>query len=105
MRKVREYGKEIARLTKLCAELGAKLVEITREYHYFYAVFVSRGIAIAVYMHELMQTQDRFAAAQSAPGNGSSVMKKRNAAIYKLNALTIEFNYLVDKCNKLSKSR
>ena len=33
MRKVREYGKEIARLTKLCAELGAKLVEITQEYH------------------------------------------------------------------------
>jgi len=129
-RKVREYEKEIARLTELRAEVEAKLVEVTREYNDLSADSVFRGITIAVYMRELMQTQANFAAAQSALGKGGSVMKEhsaavtaqnsaiekqnemlkqlakeRDSAIEKLNTRTLEFNELVEKYNKLSKSR
>lgn len=129
-RKVSEYEKEIARLTELRAEVEAKLVEVTRDYNDISRDSVARGITIAVYMRELMQTQARFAAAQSALTQGSSAMKERNAAvtgqnsaiekqnellkqlarerdaaIEKLNTRTREFNEVVEKYNKLAKQR
>jgi chromosome segregation ATPase len=129
-RKVKEYEKEIERLTELRAEVEAKLVEVTREYNDLSGDSVARGITIAIYMRELMQTQANFAAAQSALGQGSAVLKDHNAAvtaqnsaiekqnallkqlanerdtaIEKLNARTREFNELVEKYNKLGKER
>jgi len=129
-RKVKEYEKEIERLTELRAEVEAKLVEVTREYNDLSRDSVALGITIAVYMRELMQTQANFSAAQSALGQGSNVMREhsaavtaqnaaiekqnellkqlareRDSAIEKLNARTIEFNEMVEKYNKLSKQR
>ncbi len=129
-RKVREYEKEIERLTELRAEVEAKLVEVTREYNDLSADSVSRGIVIAIYMRELMQLQHGLEATQLAFGKGTEALKEHNtavtaqnstiekqnemlkqlakerdAAIEKLNARTIEFNELVEKYNKLSKSR
>lgn len=129
-RKVREYEKEIARLTELRAEIEAKLIELTREYNDLSRDSVARGITIAIYMRELMQTQAGFEAAQLALGQGSDAIKERNAAvtsqndaitrqnellkqvaaqrddaITQLNARTREFNELVEKYNKLAKER
>lgn len=129
-RKVREYEKEIARLTELRAEVEAKLVEVSREYNDLSADSVARGISIAIYMRELGQVQHGLAATQLAFGKGSAAIKdhnsvvtsqnnamekqnellkqlveERNEAISKLNARTREFNDLVEKYNKLAKSR
>ena len=129
-RKVREYEKEIARLTELRAEVEAKLVEVTREYNDLSNDSVARGIVIAVYMRELMQVQSGLQATQLAFGKGAEALKEHNAAvtgqnsaiekqnellkqlarerdaaIEKLNARTREFNEVVEKYNKLSKSR
>jgi chromosome segregation ATPase len=129
-RKVREYEKEIARLTELRAEVEAKLVEVTREYNDLSADSVARGITIAIYMRELMQMQRGLEATQLAFGKGADAIKshntvvttqnsamekqnellkqlvdERNDAITKLNARTREFNELVEKFNKLAKSK
>lgn len=129
-RKVREYEREIERLTELRAEVEAKLVEVTRDYNDLSADSVARGITIAIYMRELMQTRAGFEAAQLALGQGGAAIKERNTAvteqnaaiekqnvmlkqlaaerdtaIEKLNARTREFNALVEKYNKLSTSR
>ena len=94
-RKVREYEKEIARLTELRAEVEAKLVEVTREYNDLSRDSVARGITIAVYMRELMQTQANFATAQSALGQGSNVMKEHNAAVTAQNSAIEKQNELL----------
>lgn len=129
-RKVREYEKEIARLTELRAEVEAKLVEVTREYNDLSADSTARGITIAIYMRELLQAQAGFEAAQLALGKGGDALKERNAAvtaqnsaiekqntmlkqlaaerdaaIEKLNIRTREFNELVEKYNKLAKAQ
>ncbi|MCF7785465.1 MAG: hypothetical protein K9N47_05040 [Prosthecobacter sp.] len=129
-RRVREYEKEIARLTELRAEVEAKLVEVTREYNNLSADSVARGITIAIYMRELMQMQRGLEATQLAFGKGADAIKshnsvvttqnsamekqnellkqlvdERNDAISKLNARTREFNDLVEKYNKLAKSK
>lgn len=129
-RKVREYEKEIERLTELRAEVEAKLVEVTREYNDLSNDSVARGIVIAVYMRELMQVQSGLQATQLAFGKGAEALKEHNAAvtgqnsaiekqnellkqlarerdaaIEKLNARTREFNEVVEKYNKLSKQR
>jgi len=129
-RRVREYEREIARLTELRAEVEAKLVEVTREYNDLSADSVARGISIAVYMREVMQMQHGLEATQRAFGKGAEAIKshnsvvitqnsamekqnellkqlveERNDAITKLNARTREFNDLVEKYNKLAKSR
>ncbi|MEZ5385845.1 MAG: hypothetical protein R3F13_10045 [Prosthecobacter sp.] len=130
LRKVREYEKEIARLTEIRAEVEAKLVEVTRDYNDLSHDSVARGITIAIYMRELMQMQVGFEAAQIALGQGSTAIQERNTtvneqndaiskqnellrqvvsqrddAIAKLNARTREFNELVEKYNKLAKER
>ncbi len=129
-RKVREYEKEIARLTELRAEVEAKLVEVTREYNDLSKDSVARGITIAIYMREVMQMQHGLEATQRAFGKEAEAIKshnsvvttqnsamekqnellkqlveERNDAITKLNARTREFNELVEKYNKLAKSR
>jgi len=129
-RKVREYEREIARLTELRAEVEAKLVEVTREYNELSKDSVARGITIAIYMRELMQMQQGLEATQIAFGKGAEALKnhnsvvttqnsamekqnellkqlveERNDAIAKLNARTREFNELVEKYNKLAKSK
>lgn len=129
-RKVREYEKEIARLTELRAEVEARLVEVSREYKELSADSVARGITIAIYMRELRQLQHGLEATQLAFGKGADAIKshnsvvttqnsamekqnellkqlveERNDAISKLNARTREFNELVEKYNKLAKSR
>ena len=129
-RKVREYEKEIARLTELRAEVEAKLVEVTREYNDLSKDSVARGITIAIYMRELMQLQHGLEATRNAFGKEAEAIKnhnsvvttqnsamekqnemlkqlvaERNDAIAKLNARTREFNELVEKYNKLAKSR
>ncbi|MCB1277561.1 hypothetical protein [Prosthecobacter sp.] len=129
-RKVREYEKEIERLTELRAEVEAKLVEVTREYNDLSSDSVARGITIAVYMRELMQLQRGLEETRLAFGKGSNAIKEHNAAvtaqnsaiekqnemlkqlarerdsaIEKLNARTAEFNTLVEKYNKLAKER
>lgn len=129
-RKVREYEKEIERLSELRAEVETKLVEVTREYNELSADSVFRGITIAVYMRELRQLQHGLEATQLAFGKGSEALKEHNtavtaqnsaiekqnemlkqlarerdAAIEKLNARTIEFNEVVEKYNKLAKDR
>ncbi|WP_395735755.1 hypothetical protein [Prosthecobacter sp.] len=129
-RKVREYEKEIARLTELRAEVEARLVEVSREYNDLSADSVARGITIAIYMRELMQLQHGLEATQLAFGKGAAAIKEHNAvvttqntamekqnellkqlaeerndAIAKLNARTREFNELVEKYNKLAKSK
>lgn len=130
LRKVREYEKEIARLTEIRAEVEAKLVEVTRDYNDLSQDSVARGVTIAVYMRELMQMQHGLEAARLAFGKGSEAIKEHNtavtaqnsaiekqnellkqlarerdAAIEKLNARTLEFNELVEKYNKLAKER
>lgn len=130
LRKVREYEKEIARLTEIRAEVEAKLVEVTRDYNDLSRDSVARGITIAIYMRELMQVQAGFEAAQLALGQGGEAIKERNTAvtaqndaiekqnamlkqlaserddaITRLNARTREFNELVEKYNKLAKER
>ncbi len=129
-RKVREYEKEIARLTVLRAEMEAKLIEVSREYSQLSADSVARGITIAIYMREVMQMQRGLEATQLAFGKGAEAIKghnsvvttqnsamekqnellkqlvdERNDAISKLNARTREFNDLVEKYNKLAKSK
>ncbi|MDB6004053.1 MAG: hypothetical protein JWR15_1040 [Prosthecobacter sp.] len=129
-RKVREYEKEIARLTELRAEVEARLVEVSREYNDLSRDSTARGISIAVYMREVAQMQHCLEATQIAFGKGTAALKdhnavvttqnsamekqndllkqlveERNDAISKLNARTREFNELVEKYNKLSKSR
>ena len=129
-RKVREYEREIARLTELRAEVEAKLVEVTREYNDLSKDSVARGITIAIYMRELLQLQHGLQATQLAFGKEAEAIKnhnslvssqnsamekqnellkqlvqERNDAITKLNARTREFNELVEKYNKLAKSR
>lgn len=130
LRKVREYEKEIARLTELRAEVEARLVEVSREYKDLSADSVARGITIAIYMRELMQLQHGLEATQLAFGKGAEAIKshnsmvtsqntamekqnellkqlveERNDAISKLNARTREFNELVEKYNKLAKGK
>ncbi len=129
-RKVREYEKEIARLTELRAEVEAKLVEVSRELNHLSADSTARGISIAIYMREVAQMQHGLEATQHAFGKGAEAIKshnnvvstqnnalekqnellkqlagERNDAITKLNARTREFNELVEKYNKLSKSK
>ncbi|WP_395743284.1 hypothetical protein [Prosthecobacter sp.] len=129
-RKVREYEKEIARLTELRAEVEAKLVEVSRELTNLTADSAARGISIAIYMRELMQVQHGLEATQRAFGKEADAIKnhnavvtsqnsamekqnellkqlaeERNEAITKLNARTREFNELVEKYNKLAKSK
>jgi chromosome segregation ATPase len=129
-RKVREYEKEIARLTELRAEVEARLLEVTREYTALSADSVARGIAIAIYMREVAQIQHGLESTQAAFGKGSAALKdhnsvvttqnnamekqkdmlkqlvsERNDAISKLNARTREFNELVEKFNKLAKQK
>ncbi len=162
-RKVREYEKEIARLTELRAEVEAKLVEVSREYNDLSRDSTARGISIAVYMREVAQMQHGLEATQVAFGKGTAALKdhnavvttqnsgvapdqrcrlilghkrprvglltigteegkgneltnathellkqlveERNDAISKLNARTLEFNEIVEKYNKLAKSR
>lgn len=129
-RKVREYEKEIARLTELRAEVEAKLVEVSREYNDLSKDSTARGISIAIYMREVAQMQHGLAATQAAFGKGADAIKdhnavvnsqnsamekqnellkqlveERNDAIAKLNARTREFNELVEKYNKLAKSK
>ena len=130
LRKVREYEKEIERLTQIRAEVEAKLVEVTRDYNDLSQDSVARGITIAIYMRELMQVQAGFEAAQLALGQGGDAIKERNTAvtaqndaiekqnsmikqlaserddaITKLNVRTREFNELVEKYNRLAKER
>ncbi len=130
LRKVREYEKEIARLTELRAEVEAKLVEVTREYNDLSHDSTARGITIAIYMRDLMQLQHGLQATQLAFGRNLDVIKghngtvnaqndaiekqnnllkqladERDDAIGKLNARTREFNELVGKYNKLAKQR
>lgn len=130
LRKVREYEKEIARLTELRAEVEAKLVEITRDYNDLTHDSVARGITIAIYMREYLQMSAGYNAAQIALGRGGDAVKERNAtvtaqnstiekqnqllrrvaaerdaAIDRLNARTRELNELVGKYNKLAKER
>jgi len=129
-RKVREYEKEIARLTELRAEVEARLVEVSREYNNLSADSVARGISIAIYMREVAQMQHGLEATQRAFGKEAEAIKshnsvvttqnsamekqnellkqlaeERNDAIAKLNARTREFNELVEKYNKLAKSK
>lgn len=129
-RKVREYEKEIARLTELRAEVEAKLVEVSRECGDLSRDSTARGISIAIYMREVAQMQHGLAATQLAFGKGTAAIKdhnavvttqnsamekqnellkqlveERNDAISKLNARTREFNELVEKYNKLAKSK
>ncbi len=129
-RKVREYEKEIARLTELRAEVEARLVEVSREYNDLSADSMARGISIAIYMREVAQMQHGLAATQRAFGKEAEAIKshnsvvttqnsamekqnellkqlveERNDAISKLNARTREFNELVEKYNKLAKSK
>lgn len=128
-RKVREYEREIARLTELRAEIEAKLLEVTRDYNDLSRDSVARGITIAVYMREFMQAQAGFEAARLAIGKEGAIKERnttvtaqneaiekqnamlkqlaseRDAAIEKLNARTLEFNELVEKYNKLAKQR
>ena len=129
-RKVRDYEREIARLTVLRAEVEARLVEVSREYNDLSADSVARGISIAIYMREVAQMQHGLEATQRAFGKEAEAIKshnsvvttqnsalekqnellkqlveERNDAISKLNARTREFNELVEKYNKLAKSR
>ncbi len=129
-RRVRAYEKEIARLTALRAEVEAKLVEVSRECADLSKDSMARGISIAIYMREVAQIQHGREAAQIAFGKGASAIKdhnavvntqnsamekqndllkqlveERNDAISKLNARTREFNELVEKYNKLAKSK
>lgn len=129
-RKVRAYEKEIARLTILRAEVEAKLVEVSRECAALSKDSTARGISIAIYMREVMQMQHGLEATQRAFGKEAAAIKdhnavvttqnsamekqnallkqlaeERNDAIAKLNARTREFNELVEKYNKLAKSK
>lgn len=129
-RKAAEYEKEIERLTALRAEIEAKLLATTEELTLVGNDSVARGITLSLFLNELVQTQARLAAAESVAGKGASALKEHNAsvtaqnatitkqnemlkqvaaerdaAIEKLNARTKEFNELVEKYNKLAKSR
>lgn len=129
-RKVREYEKEIARLTELRAEVEARLVEVSRECADLSKDSTARGISIAIYMREVAQMQHGLEVTQRAFGKGTEAIKghndvvstqnsamekqnellkglveERNSAIAKLNARTREFNELVEKYNKLAKSK
>ena len=129
-RKAAEYEKEIERLTILRAEVEAKLLTATQELTEMGADSVARGYTLAFFLNELVQTEAKLAAMENAVGKGTEALKdhnasvtaqnatitkqnellkqlaaERNTAIEKLNARTKEFNELVEKYNKLAKSR
>jgi chromosome segregation ATPase len=129
-RKAAEYAREIERLEALRAEVEAKLLTVTEELGAISADSVARGYTLANFLAERMQTQERLAALENALGKGSEALQKhstsvtaqneaitrqnellkklvseRDSAIEKLNTRTREFNDLVEKYNKLGKSR
>lgn len=129
-RKAAEYEKEIERLTILRAEVEAKLLATTEELNAVGNDSVSRGVTLVLFLNELLQTQAKLAAMKKAVGKETEALKdrnesvnaqnatiakqndllkqlatERNTAIEKLNARTKEFNELVEKYNKLAKSR
>jgi chromosome segregation ATPase len=129
-RKAAEYEKEIERLTILRAEVEAKLLATTEELTAVGNDSVSRGVTLAIFLNQLVQTQTKLTAMENAVGKGTEALKdqnesvaaqnatitkqnellkqlanERNAAIEKLNSRTKEFNELVEKYNKLAKSR
>lgn len=129
-RKAAEYEKEIERLTILRAEVEAKLLATTEELTAVGNDSVARGVTLAIFLNQLVQTQAKLAAMENAVGKGTEALKdhntavtaqnatiakqndllkqlatERNAAIEKLNVRTKEFNELVEKYNKLAKSR
>jgi septal ring factor EnvC (AmiA/AmiB activator) len=129
-RKAAEYEKEIERLTILRAEVEAKLLATTEELTAIGNDSVARGFTLAIFLNQLVQTQAKLAAMENAVGKGTEALKdhnasvtaqnatitkqnellkqlaaERNTAIEKLNDRTKEFNELVEKYNKLAKSR
>lgn len=129
-RKIAEYAKEIERLTALRAEVEAKLLVVTEELNVTRNDSAARGITLALFLAERAEMQGKLAVYESAVGKSSTALKEHNsavaaqndaiakqnallktltserdAAITKLNARTQEFNELVEKYNKLSKSR
>jgi uncharacterized coiled-coil protein SlyX len=129
-RKAAEYEKESERLTILRAEVEAKLLATTEELTAVGNDSVSRGVTLAIFLNQLVQTQTKLTAMENAVGKGTEALKdqnesvaaqnatitkqnellkqlanERNAAIEKLNSRTKEFNELVEKYNKLAKSR
>lgn len=129
-RKVREYEKEIARLTTLRAEVEGKLLTITEEMRDRITDQSARGYAIAVLMNEVIAAKVKSGDYRELVGKSAEAMKQHNEvvgtqnaaiakanaqlkavtterddAINRLNARTRDFNELVEKYNKLSKSR
>jgi hypothetical protein len=129
-RKAAEYEKEIERLIILRAEVEAKLLATTEQLTAMGADSVARGFTLAFFLNELVQTQARLAATEAVVGKGAEALKEHNAsvtaqnatilkqnemlkqlvkerdeAIEKLNTRTREFNEIVEKYNKLAKSR
>lgn len=130
LRKVREYEREIERISAIRAEVEAKLVEVTRDLNNLTTDNVARGITIAIYMLELNHSQRGAQAAQLARGQEANAIQDRNTAvsgqndviqkqnamlkqlvqerddaISKLNTRTRELNEVVEKYNKLAKER
>lgn len=129
-RKAAEYAKEIERLTALRAEVEAKLLVVTDELNAMSTDSVARGITLAHFVVQHLEMEAKLTAYESAVGQSSTALKEHNtavtaqnetiakqnellkklvterdSAVEKLNARTREFNDLVEKYNKLAKSR
>ena len=129
-RKAAEYEKEIERLTILRAEVEAKLLTAIEELSAMGDDSVARGLTLAFYLQDLVKTQAKLAAAEATLAEGTEALKdhnesvteqnttiqkqndllkqlvtERDSAIEKLNTRTRELNELVEKYNKLAKSR
>lgn len=129
-RKAAEYEKEIERLTILRAEVEAKLLTATEELNAMGADSVARGLTLAFFLKDLVETQAKLAAVEATLAQGTEALKdhntsvtaqnttiqkqndllkqlvsERDSAIEKLNTRTRELNELVEKYNKLAKSR
>jgi len=128
--KVEQYGLEIERLNGIRKDIEAKLLIATEEIQKLTADQSARGYSIAVLMNEAIRATSELDAYKKLVGKGTDALKDRNAevvaqnaailkanaqikqlvgerddAITKLNARLQEFNELVEKYNKLAKTR
>ena len=129
-RKVDEYAKEIERINTLRAEVEAKLLTVTEELNAMSVDSVGRGFTLANFLAERAEILGKLTALEQNVGKGTEALKQHNTAvtaqnetiarqndllkklaserdtaIEKLNARTKEFNELVEKYNKLAKTR
>jgi hypothetical protein len=129
-RKVDEYAKEIERINTLRAEVEAKLLTVTEELNAMSVDSVGRGFTLANFLAERAEILGKLTALEQNVGKGTEALKQHNSAvtaqndtiarqndllkklaserdtaIEKLNTRTKEFNELVEKYNKLAKTR